>query len=107
MAKVFTGVEECRAISAVTTEESIPPDRNAPKGTSDISLILTASESSAFRRSLSSGSGVSVNFSAPTGRSQYFSVASAPFSKTSTEAGSSLRAALKMLMGLGIYCSVR
>ena len=51
MENVFTGDELARAISATTMEESTPPLSNAPKGTSLISRIRTASAS---RRSSSS-----------------------------------------------------
>ena len=36
MVKVFTGRDDCFCISATTVEESMPPDRNAPSGTSAI-----------------------------------------------------------------------
>src|SRR5438552_541831 len=34
MLKVFTGRDDCACIIATTVEESMPPDRNAPSGTS-------------------------------------------------------------------------
>jgi len=51
MEKVFTGFELARVIRATTVEESMPPLSNAPRGTSEINRIFTASAS---RRSNSS-----------------------------------------------------
>ena len=45
--KVRTGRVLCACISATTVDESMPPDRNAPSGTSAIMRRLTASRSSA------------------------------------------------------------
>ena len=50
MEQVFTGSLDNPAIMATTAEESTPPDRKAPSGTSEISRISTASR----RRSRSS-----------------------------------------------------
>ena len=36
MVKVFTGRVDCVCMSATTVEESTPPERKAPKGTSAI-----------------------------------------------------------------------
>ncbi len=41
---------------ATTIDESMPPDRNAPSGTSDISRTLTASSTVARTRSIASPS---------------------------------------------------
>ena len=60
MEKVFTGRVLCACIRATTVEESIPPERNAPSGTSAIIRSLTESRSSASSRStasFSSGAG--------------------------------------------------
>ncbi len=60
MEKVFTGRVLCACIKATTVEELIPPDRNAPSGTSAIIRSLTESRSSASSRStasFSSGAG--------------------------------------------------
>ena len=40
MEKVLTGPELARAIKATTVEESVPPLRNAPSGTSEIKANL-------------------------------------------------------------------
>ena len=45
--KVFTGCVEAAAISATTIEESTPPERNAPSGTSAIIRRRTARRSGA------------------------------------------------------------
>ncbi|MNQ48686.1 hypothetical protein D3C85_625710 [compost metagenome] len=45
MAKVRTGCELCACISATMVEESIPPDRNAPRLTSDSICPPTALDS--------------------------------------------------------------
>ena len=45
MLKVFTGPELARAIKATTVEESAPPLRKAPKGTSEIRRMCVASKS--------------------------------------------------------------
>jgi hypothetical protein len=42
MAKVFTGRGLADCISATVSEESMPPERNAPRGTSEIMRISTA-----------------------------------------------------------------
>ena len=42
---VFTGSAEASAIAATTADESIPPERNAPSGTSAISRLRVASRS--------------------------------------------------------------
>ena len=39
---VRTGSDDCSAIAATTVEESTPPDRNAPRGTSAIIRRPTA-----------------------------------------------------------------
>ena len=56
MEKLRTGVSLFACISAVTVEESIPPDRNAPSGTSETMRPVTASLSSASSRSRASPS---------------------------------------------------
>ena len=54
MENVFTGRVLCACISATTVEELIPPERNAPSGTSAIIRSLTESRSSASSRSIAS-----------------------------------------------------
>ena len=52
MEKVFTGRVDCLCIRATTVDESMPPERNAPRGTSDTMRLPTASarrRSSPFR----------------------------------------------------------
>ncbi len=56
MEKVLTGVELTSLISATTVLESMPPERNAPSGTSDISRTRTASRSISSTRSPASAS---------------------------------------------------
>ncbi len=46
MEKVRIGCDDCDCINATTVEESIPPDRKAPSGTSAIIWRLTASRNS-------------------------------------------------------------
>ena len=46
MVNVFTGVGESFCIRATTSDESMPPDRNAPSGTSLRIRICTADSSS-------------------------------------------------------------
>jgi hypothetical protein len=48
---VFTRPEAARAMSATTVEESSPPERNAPSGTSATSRRSTAAWSSERNRS--------------------------------------------------------
>src|SRR5690349_25153358 len=56
MVKVFTGCMDCACINATTVEESTPPDRNAPSGTS--AIIWPATE---LRNRLSSSSAASLS----------------------------------------------
>jgi hypothetical protein len=53
--KVRTGSGEVSAIAATTVAESIPPERKAPSGTSEIILSLTACRISRRISSWSSG----------------------------------------------------
>ena len=46
MVKVFTGRDDCACISPTMVDESIPPDRKAPSGTSAIICWRTALPSS-------------------------------------------------------------
>ena len=55
---VLTGRDEASAIAATTAEESIPPDRNAPSGTSATMRLRVAARSPSRIRSHSSGSGI-------------------------------------------------
>ena len=59
---VLTGWLLARAMQATTIDESMPPDRNAPSGTSDISRDRTASStvSRTRRRASSIGRSASV-----------------------------------------------
>ncbi len=43
MENVFTGRADCACINATTVDESMPPDRKAPSGTSAIICAPTAS----------------------------------------------------------------
>ena len=62
MEKVFTGSFISAAMSPTMIDESIPPLRNAPSGTSLTSRIRTASATSARRRSgASAGASSSVS----------------------------------------------
>ena len=54
--KVFTRPPAASAISATTVEESRPPERKAPSGTSATSRRSTAGRSSARKRSSASAS---------------------------------------------------
>jgi len=54
MEKVFTGLADSLAISPTTMLESMPPERNAPSGTSLIMRSRTASVS--FSRNASEAS---------------------------------------------------
>ena len=56
--KVLTGRDVCVVISERTAAESIPPLRNAPRGTSDRRRIRTASVSSPRRRSIAAAAGI-------------------------------------------------
>jgi len=56
MEKVFTRVDDIWLINATTALESMPPDRNAPSGTSDIRRTRTASRSNSMARSPASAS---------------------------------------------------
>ena len=56
MLKVFTGWDETRLISATMLLESMPPERNAPSGTSDISWPVTARCSASRRAAAASAS---------------------------------------------------
>ncbi len=56
MLKLFTGCEEASLISATIELESMPPDRNAPSGTSAISWRSTAFLSAARNASAASSS---------------------------------------------------
>ena len=71
--KVFTGPELARAISATMVEESVPPLRNAPSGTSEIKRMRVASSSrcSSSSRHSSSLFGVCVLYC---GKSQYWRI---------------------------------
>ena len=42
MVKVLTGRDDCFCMSATMVDESMPPDRNAPSGTSAIICPATA-----------------------------------------------------------------
>ncbi len=54
--KVLTGVADTVLISATMLLESMPPERNAPSGTSDISWLLTARASVSRKASAASAS---------------------------------------------------
>src|SRR3546814_3563301 len=56
MEKLRTGRDECACISAVTVEESTPPDKKAPSGTSAIMRFWTASPSRASSAETASSS---------------------------------------------------
>src|SRR5689334_19095438 len=56
MENVFTGVELSWAINATTVDESTPPERKAPNGTSDISLSLIDSRKIRVVSSIASSS---------------------------------------------------
>ena len=59
---VRTGSADCCAIAATTAEESIPPERKAPSGTSEIMRRLVAVNNPARSRSQSSSTGTSASF---------------------------------------------
>ncbi len=56
MEKVRTGPRLAATISAATVDESMPPDKKAPSGTSEIMLIETAFASRACNLSSASAS---------------------------------------------------
>jgi hypothetical protein len=62
MEKVLTGELLTSLIRATTVEESTPPERNAPSGTSDISRTRTASRRISRTRSPASSSEMSIFF---------------------------------------------
>jgi hypothetical protein len=61
MLKLFTGWEDASLISATIELESMPPDRNAPNGTSAINCRTTAVRSAALNASAASSSCHSFN----------------------------------------------
>src|SRR5437773_12408436 len=98
--KVRTGRVLCLAIIATSSDESMPPDKNAPMGTSLIIWRCTA-----FSRSCSSSnsSGV-VTLASAIGGDQYRPVvgSQAPADHWSQLPDSSLRTPLKIVRGTGI-----
>ena len=56
MLKVWIRSGECSAIAATIELESMPPDRNAPSGTSLISRLFTAREKRSRKPSTASSS---------------------------------------------------
>ena len=54
MVNVLTGRLLCACINATMVDESTPPDRNAPSGTSATICFATASRSNASKRSAAS-----------------------------------------------------
>ena len=62
--KVLTGSRDCSAIAATTAEESIPPERKAPTGTSATRRRPTAARSDSRIRSCSSAVSPTASFSA-------------------------------------------
>ena len=84
--KVRTGRADSACISATTVEESMPPERNAPSGTSDSRRSLTAS-----RRSASSAPSASASGTLPADRRARASRSRAPTSRSRARARRSLR----------------
>ena len=68
MENVLTGEPVARAMQATTIEESTPPERNAPSGTSDISRSCTAFSTVARTRAAASRSSSSASVGAKLGR---------------------------------------
>ena len=99
--KVRGGAGDCRAIAATIAAESTPPDRNAPKGTSDIIWRCTAST----KRSRSSAA--SALASSGPGAARKLSVRTRPSSATSTEAGASFAIPANSVRGAGTQRSAR
>src|SRR3974390_2441833 len=99
----MTGSAERPDIIATTALESTPPERNAPKGTSDIRRSLTDSR----RRSISSSHASCSVGAAPVlnGTSQYSIGADAglPRFRLKVGPGESLYTPLKMVRGSGMY----
>ncbi len=87
MEKVLTGSDISSLISATTAEESIPPERKAPRGTSDIRRTRTASRKTSTARSPASSSLI-LTFLLKSG-SQYLSVRISPAFQRSQWPGSS------------------
>ena len=56
MEKVFTGFDDCACISATMVDESMPPDRKAPSGTSATICWPMALRSSASSSRMASAS---------------------------------------------------
>ena len=115
MVKVLTGRSLWACMSATTAEESIPPDRNAPSGTSASIRILTASRSSASNSSRASA-GDPANGSAhprsTISRADQYASGSAGAAALvaptlSRVPGGSLETPRKIVYGLGTYPSRR
>src|SRR5215813_901888 len=98
--KVRTGLLELRAIRATTREESIPPDKKTPIGTSLIIWRFTACSSKLSNSSESGG----VRLSPLRGGDQYRSIIGAvsPKDQSSRHPGSSLWTFLKIVRGARI-----
>src|SRR5687767_15823032 len=99
--KVLTGCEDSCAISATTVEESTPPERKAPSGTSEIILRLVDSRSSRVVSSMASSSPMSIFFE-KSGR-QYRRVSISPLLHRSQCPGSSLQISLYAVIGAGTH----
>src|SRR5213076_2473421 len=90
---------ECRVINATTADESTPPDRNAPSGTSEIILSFVDSRSIRVVSSIASFSVIFIFFEKS--GSQYRFVSIAPSFHFSQCPGSSLRIDLNAVCGAG------
>src|SRR5450756_954564 len=78
MVNVLTGREDCACINATTILESIPPDKNAPSGTSAIICWRTASLANTSSASTASSAvpanGLATPARATSTASQYFQI---------------------------------
>jgi len=105
--KVSTGAVARRCISAATSDESIPPERNAPSGTSAIICRSTASPINLSASSATASKGSSIGSSSPasaasTGDHQRSTAGSLPGRQRSTHPGSSFRTPSRMVQGAGV-----
>src|SRR5262249_57049422 len=105
MENVLTREVDCWHIKATTALESIPPERKAPSGTSDIRRTRTASCKSWMLRSAASSSLMLVLLAKF--KDQYCSMLTSPSCQISRQPGSSFCTPRKAVIGPGTHMKDR